>query len=310
MKSENLILESVRERDIDLLFLEEWNTNPSFSEWFLNKMLNECNKYKKVVGFHSVVQDNLGKTDLYLEYQETTGNSVVLLENKINALAQDQQGIRYGKRAQNLRLSKNYKRVSTCIIAPSNYLKGNLESANYDFQITYEDMYDYFNNFTDNRSRYKAMVVRLAIEQERRGYSIKPDSEVTQFWHEYWEQIRIQIPNLYMKEPTLIPEGSDWPVLSFDWMPEKWIMRHKLAAGCIDLETKLSKDAINEVFSNIKNESILVVNTGKSYSFRIKVEVMNRHKSLISQNNEFISAVKALKLFDNLGDLLSRKKSG
>jgi len=297
-----LIIESVRERDIDLLFLEEWNVNRHFCEWFINTMCGRVVKCSKNQAYHSIVADNLGETDLFLTYAENNHESIILLENKVDAIAQDKQGARYKKRANNLLSSGKYSSVNTCIIAPENYLKRDSEVQNYEYQISYEQVMEWFNRFIDSRSQYKAMLLKCAIEQERRGYIAKADTQVTMFWHDYWEQLRSKIPSAYMKEPFSIPSGSDWPVISFDWMPNNWILRHKLAMGVIDLETRLDEEVAKKILISIANTKIFIVKTGKSISLRLKIESLDRNKLLISQSNKLESAINALRIFESIGN--------
>lgn len=308
--SDTLILESVRERDIDLLFLEEWNVNIEFAKWFVKKVLSLNIEIEKTEGLHSIIQDNLGETDLFLCYYENKVESVLLLENKIDALAQDEQGNRYSKRSKILINSGKYKNVNTCILAPLHYLANNEEVKYYEYKISYEDIRDYLASYSNSRLKYKANVIELAIEQERRGYTANPDPIVTQFWHDYWDNIKTRVPSIYMKEPYSIPEGSDWPILSFDWMPFKWVMRHKLTVGNIDLETRLNEKDIDELKKQLVGSKFSIVKTGKSYSIRAKVLPMDRHKPLLTQYKEFESTVSTLESFDKNSKLFILNSNG
>lgn len=215
MINKRLILESVRERDIDLLFLEEWNTNIEFVRWFVKETTFSDININNSIGYHSVSSDNLGETDLFLEYAQGNELFCILLENKIDALAQDNQGSRYRKRAKNLE-GKGYQKVQTCIIAPDRYLMTNAEVKEYEFKNSYEKISQWLDCQNNDRSKYRSMILKLAIDQERRGYTAKADATVTKFWHDYWEVLKGELPFAYMKEPYNIPEGSDWPVISFD----------------------------------------------------------------------------------------------
>lgn len=302
MDDSSLILESVRERDIDLLFLEEWNVNKEFCEWFIKTMCGRVIGISLNKAFHSIAADNLGETDIFLSYCEKDTESIILVENKIDAIAQVEQGSRYRKRASNLMSSGKYSCVNTCIIAPKEYLKRDKEAQEYEYQISYEKLIDWFSNFNDARNKYKALILKYAVEQERRGYTVKADPHVTKFWHDYWEQLKLKIPHIYMKEPYGIPAGSDWPSIAFEWMPNKWILRHKLAMGVIDLETKLNDEEAKKVINKCSDIGFSIYKTGKSISLRLNVKQMDRNTSIFSQYEMFESAINALKIFDNSKD--------
>ncbi len=299
-----IILESVRERDIDLLILEEWNVNKGFCEWLVNKIVRWPFEIVVAKAYHSVMQDNLGETDLFLEFETGDGKYAILIENKIDAIAQDQQGTRYRMRAANLKNKSLYKETYTCITAANHYLETNSEVREYQYSVSYEQILDWYASMGDPRSEYKAMVLRLAIDQERRGYFAKEDIQVTKFWHEYWEMLCERRPDVYMREPINIPEGSDWPVLSFTWMPAKWKLRHKWAKSVLDMETDLQEAEVWEILQKTRDEAMNISRTGKSISISIKVKKVDRKQPFNEQMEAMETALAALEKFSSLKDVI------
>jgi hypothetical protein len=76
-----LPVESVRERDIDLLILEEWNVDLAFCTWFVRAAKLPQFRFDKSRGAHSVTHGSAGETDLFLEAQEGRKLILLLVEN-------------------------------------------------------------------------------------------------------------------------------------------------------------------------------------------------------------------------------------
>src|SRR6266446_6305035 len=95
-------IEAVAERDIDLLLLEEFHVSDEFRSWFVNQVLPDSLTNTSFEGaWHSVTQPRLGESDLLVIVAGSTGGRMALLiENKIDAPPQPEQGARYRERGQ------------------------------------------------------------------------------------------------------------------------------------------------------------------------------------------------------------------
>ena len=295
-------IESVLERDTDLLILEEWSVNSEFAHWLL-KQLSITQKFSSFEGWHSVTDSQYGESDLLLVAENPSMKIAVLLENKIDAIAQEEQSKRYFLRAEKLKQELGLTSTVVGIIAPENYLQNNQEAKNYPFQISYESVAEWFSAQAGMRDLYRAAVLRSAIEKERRGYHPKKDEQVSQFWHDYWEYLQRAIPEVKMKEPDIVPSGSDWPELYFLWFPAKWKLVHKLSRGVLDLETKLSHAEAEILQESLDKSEFSIVPTGKSFSIRLNVVPLDRHFLLALQHDALEQCVAGItkfkeKLFD------------
>ena len=99
--SEHTILpiESIQERDVDLILLEELSTENSFCNWFISELnLPEFSSSNGT--WRSITDFGLGETDLLFSYNSNNEKIFVLIENKLDATFQDEQFIRYEKRAK------------------------------------------------------------------------------------------------------------------------------------------------------------------------------------------------------------------
>ena len=189
MSWQDVKIESVLERDTDLLILEEWSVNSEFAHWLLEQF-SVTQKFFSFDGWHSVTDPQYGESDLLLVAKNASTKIAVLLENKIDAIAQEEQSKRYFLRAEKLKQELDLTSTVVGIIAPEHYLQNNQEAQNYPFQISYESIAEWFSAQAGVRDLYRAAVLKSAIEKERRGYRPVKDEQVSRFWHDYWKYLQ------------------------------------------------------------------------------------------------------------------------
>ena len=291
-------IESVLERDIDLLILEEWCVNVDFACWLLSQFPITQN-FTSFDGWHSVTDSQYGESDLVLIAENTSDKIAILLENKIDAVAQEEQCGRYFLRAEKLKQDLVLTNAVVGIIAPDNYLQTNQEAKNYPYQISYESVAEWFAARAGTRDLYRSAVLRSAIEKERRGYRPIKNEQVSQFWHDYWEYLQKMIPEVEMKEPDVVPADSDWPNLKFAWFPAKWKLVHKLSRGVLDLETKLTPEEAAALDDKLGESDFSIVQTGKSFSIRLAVVPLDRNIPLSLQCEKLELCLGGIKKFKN-----------
>lgn len=293
MKTNIPIVESVRERDIDLLILEEFYSQTGFEKLFLNKINRDNLKF--ISAYRSMTIAGLGETDLQVEFSyENNQPFYLLIENKIGADFQEAQYERYLKRAEIL--SKDNSKV--ILVAPKEYIKNKSE---FEFDISYEELINFFEEKKNFRSEYKKEILRLAIEQERRGYQVVKDEQITDFWKDYYEYIKVNIPELEMPNPKSKPTSSSFVYFKSDWIPKDMKLIHKMEKGNLDLELTGQADKYEEIVEKYKDkleDGIEIVITGKSVVFRVQVPDLNLREDLenqIDKLNIFIDRYNFLK---------------
>ena len=295
-----LKLDAVTERDIDLLLLEEFNVSPEFAAWFSRMITSEETLAECEGAWRSIVDGILGESDLLVRY---ASGLVILIENKIDAVAQREQGNRYRQRGQKGIQDGHWHTFLTCMVAPARYLERQADASSYDTTVSYEQLSDWFANQpeSDRRSQYRSELIQLAISQERRGYCPNPDSAVTKFWFDYWQLVKSQFPHLPMRKPTGRPSSSDWiyfplPELSATWQKRVAIV-HKLARGFVDLQIDSAASLLPAVEAAVDDESVSVVAAGNSAAIRILVPPADRFAELAEQSeavHECLAAVSRL----------------
>lgn len=98
----------VSERDMDLLFLEEFALNEDFLNLFLQKTGNaELFSYKIVSEEVSLTDAVLGESDLTIVLEKDGRNVALLIENKIHAIARPRQYERYVERGEKVFVKNN-----------------------------------------------------------------------------------------------------------------------------------------------------------------------------------------------------------
>jgi hypothetical protein len=312
---ENLnFIESVTERDIDLLLLEEMTVSRDFFLWFLGKICNY--QTKDVVGvWHSITDKRFGESDLAAIFTDIENCKYgLLIENKIDALAQPDQCGRYVQRGQIGIEQGFWQKFVVCLVAPSLYIRTNKEAERYQSSISYEEILDWFSSQQDLRSQYKAMIIRNAIEQNRRGYTVTPDDRVTNFWQKYFEVASINYPELEMSVPGPKPSESDWPEFRPKVFNKKMALIHKLQKGAVDLQINGMGDRIDELslkISDLLPSDVEIVKTGKSAALRISVPTIDRFESFENQSEAIIIGFEAIvKLFVLAKTVLNRLQKG
>ncbi len=232
---ESKFVARIRERDIDLVIVEELSVSLEFREWFSSRVFGEPVYREKIGAWHSI-SDTSGETDIVFIFEALEGpRMAILIENKVDAPPQPQQGQRYRLRGEN-GLKEGYWEVfKTCVIAPDKYLGSAKHSESYDVEISYEEILAYFQSrrSRDERFAYKARVLLEGIEQNRRGYQPKYNEAITKFVADYFSFVSEEYPYLKMQEAKPRPSKSTWISFYPKTLPEKTSLVHQLTAGFV-----------------------------------------------------------------------------
>ena len=170
-------LETVAERDIDLLFIEELSISKSFRSWIYGMVWETNNHDLPFLGaWHSLIHPEYGESDIPAIFKDSHDHkTAILIENKIDALAQPNQAARYRSRGDAGIEKAWWHKYRTCIIAPEAYLNSNTEAEHYDVRISYESVKSWvWQGSPDIRNRYRAEVMENAIVQSRRVSKVLP----------------------------------------------------------------------------------------------------------------------------------------
>ncbi len=305
------MLETVLERDIDLLIIEELSVSESFQRFIFEQMIPEgkgrdlrWEDVKTVIPKHSVsffLRKPEEREGLAYEGRETDievrfvldGSTphpehILFMENKVNAQYTNEQPESYLGRVHQAR--QKGAAASSMLVAPQEYIdcKGNAEC--FDAFLSYEAIDRYFNfqmdraaeyPETSRRYLYKQMLLRQAIEKWRRKGPVQVNEEVTAFRTEYDRQIIEKAPQLMHKAQGDI--GNDiW--VNFGRCLEGGkkkgrYLKHKLERGKVDLHVKVPDlyarwDEIASAISPLLEPGMeLPVPKKRDKSFKVSIDV-------------------------------------
>jgi len=183
----------LRERDVDLLVVEELNVAHEFRalvvariHGLLPNALLAGSVFRarlNVVG----VGPGAGETDIYFEVVRPDGHRhILLIEDKVAAMLQPDQMLRYRQRAEALRSENTSAHV--LVLAPKGY--GTVAGA--DGQLAYEDVEEYFRARAEreegelrDRLLERARLLNVAVQRAAQGYQQQVDPHTTTFWEQY-----------------------------------------------------------------------------------------------------------------------------
>lgn len=266
-------VESVQERDIDLLIIEELNVSLEFCDWFVNQLGLE-KPSSKIKAFRSISDYGLGETDILISCQTRSKTKFILVENKIDASFQDNQFERYKERGDNYVNNNKCDEYQIVLIAPRSYCETQSSFSSF---ISYESIKKFFTDQNEARSNYKGEILSIAIEKERRGYKAINSIPVQAFWKSYYEFKNSNYKGFRMNKPDVVPYNSDWIQLLSERI-KGVTFYHKLEKGFIDATIKENPDLKSKLPNWIE-----IVEHKKSISFRVKCCELNRTKSFSAQ---------------------------
>jgi hypothetical protein len=267
---ETSFIAAVYERDIDLLLLEELSVNTAFREWFIKRVttVDECGTF--VGAWHSITHGQFGESDLVLKYITKNGiHAGLLIENKISADAQPEQGERYYKRGDASIAAGEWSGFKTCLVAPQSYFDSPKNRQDYDKQISYEEIAEFLQTCLENTARvdFKIKLLCEAIEQNRRGYQPIVHEGMTQFANEYVKFANKNFPDLHVQLARPRPEGGYW----IDFYPEIMAGRgrviHKLVEGQVAVQFAgygASLNALEDLYGSALDDALSIEAANKS----------------------------------------------
>ena len=278
MEQSILPLESIQERDVDLILLEELSTDNSFCDWFVRE-LNLPNLTFVNGAWRSISAFGLGETDILFSYNSNDKKIFVLIENKIDTSFQEEQFNRYIKRADEYLTQKECDNAFAILIAPKLYCENQNEFENY---LTYETISERLKFVGTKRNLFKSNLLQIASEKLRRGYQPVNSVPVQNFWHSYWQFKEENYPSLIMKKPGIVPHNSDWPML-FDNDLKNIVFYHKLAQGNTDATFRGFPDEVQFKIKELLPEWAKFEKHNKSFSIRIFSGKIDRTKDFNEQ---------------------------
>lgn len=256
-------IDTTLERDIDLLIIEEFISSHIFARIFLDE-IGMGASYTVECAVHSKTDADLGESDIVFILNTNGKRHALHIEDKIDAIAMQNQCGRYYERAEKDKAAGEYDEYSVLIVAPAKYLANNAEAQKYEYRVTYEKLRDYFQAQTDVRSQYKLALIERAINTQKNGYQYEANPGVVLFCDKMREYQKNNYPGLPLF--TTAWWGHAKTLLS------DAILVYKANKGFCDLQ--FSNHTPQQLYARVKNNlspRMTVVQAQKSSSVRIIV---------------------------------------
>ncbi len=288
-------IEKIRERDIDLLLLEELSVNIEFRRWFVERASNVKQDFEFSGVWHSLSKVGLGETDICLKIRTREGIEMFLIENKIDSSFRNDQATRYRQRGQLRKEAGECNHFTTVLIAPQAYMS---DFDGFDAGISYEVLKEGITQskgIGQRRKDYKLNLLDLAILKKKRGYNAIIDEKSTKFWWAYYNYVSENHSALEMRKPPGgVPKGSGFvtfePAIAKKYSAK---LIHKIG-GCIDFQMAGRADELVSFqmkYDAKLNFGMSIERAGKSLSIRYETTPVSNQRTFESQYDSIADAI-------------------
>ncbi len=271
--------DDIYERDMDMLFAEEFSYSKEFADIFLSKVFIERAEIIEVE--LSKTSSEFGESDITVIFAINNKKHALLIEDKIDAIAMPMQCERYFERGRVGIENGDYDGFDVFIVAPQKYLQENLMAQKYPNKVSYEEILSHFQDRIDSRSQFKYAQISFAIYKQKHGYQVIENTAVTSFWDKYITYKEINYPQLWLTNKRG-PKGRDSTWAHFQTVIKGLFVYHKSSIGCIDLTIPNGAERIVELEKfivksgiDLYDKNMVLIKTGKSAAIRISVPTID-----------------------------------
>lgn len=305
---------TVRERDMDLLFLELIATDQEFVRLILKKLDFEGTDFKVVDVELSRTELSLGESDITVKIDINGKRYGILIEDKVDAIAQPDQYRRYQKRGEKGKKKGEYTDYRLFIFCPHKYLELNQEAQKYDYCLEYEEVLRYLKDKNDSISDIRVQQVEQAIQKAKKPASWNINENANMFFKQYVEYMKSNYPQFDLRTK----ETSNGWWAHFGTKFGKAFIYHKMIEGCVDFTFPNAADKLQEMelmASWLRRHGILGVSaqkTGNAGAFRIEVPKLNvKEKDAFEKTDEkeLRTCFEAIAAFYEVADFLEAGKN-
>lgn len=286
----NCSFSTIVERDMDLLLLEAVATDPDFTKLLVDKT-DLAGKSFEVVSVDLSRSDNDGESDVTIVIESDGKKYGLLVEDKINAPAMDEQHSRYHKRAKKDIKKGTYQDYRIFIFCSEKYRNQNEEAKLYEHFLSYEECKKYFDSKDDSISQIRGQRVAQAINKAKTTSETHVDENANAFFRKYMDYKEAHHNSLVIT--TSRKSNGYWAHYRTRFSGNIYLY-HKINEGHVDLTFNKAADKIStleHVESWAKRHGIEKVNavvTSASAALRIKVPPLDMQKPFESYSEETI----------------------
>ena len=311
---------TVYEHDMDVMLMQALLTDYTFLDLFIGKTDWSGLDLKPIHAEISNSDENLGETDITVILSDGTSKFALLIEDKIDAVAQPDQHDRYVKRGSKAVRNGLYVAYKVFIVCPQKYYDADDEAKKYEHFVSYEECAEHFRKSTDSMSNIRYQEVMQAISKAKRPPQVTINEDANSFFRKYREYQREHFPQLEMR--TKETANGYWVDYRTRFPYQQAYLLHKLADGEVDITFNRGKgrasvlDAICDWFNKNGFTEISAPVTGKSVALRMNVpKLLYKHgwETLSKEDVDkcftaITKMVELAKLFCDIQDFLSKKE--
>jgi hypothetical protein len=284
MTDDTRAISKIYERDMDLVLVEELESSAEFRAWLVARVFGRDCYLRHLGTQHSVVDQSNRESDVVFRFiaDESGAESTkaILIENKIDAIAQPNQGRDYRVRGQTGTDRNDWSEFKTCLIAPRQYKEGERTQdwRHFDEVVTYEEILAFFasRKARDERYAWKTRLVETALFKKASGYTPVISEEATAFV-EHYHALAQAFPRLEMALPKPRPAGNTWISFRPSALPKGTAIEHQVTAGWVKLMFHGAVDrldALRDRLAPFLDPRMTIEQAGKSVSVAVQVPVI------------------------------------
>ncbi len=272
----------VKERDMDLLFMQSFSNDPGFTELFMSKTLitgSDC----QVDSVELSKRDaDFGESDITVILQRGNKKHALLIEDKIDAIDMPQQKERYTIRGQQGIEDGEFESFDVIIVCPEKYHESNAMAKCYDHYVSYEEIYRYFQK-ADPAGSVRVQQMEQALKKSKRRSQANIHQIAVESFKQYAAYQQKHYPDLELQSRVRSNKVNGWWPRFFTAAPSAYIL-HKTPQRTVDLtfsgmadKTDVLKLLLPQLNAG-KEKQVKVCITGKSAVLRIDVPEIHMEK--------------------------------
>lgn len=299
----DVFFEGITERDMDLLLMQKLSRDVSFlKRFFLSETGYADCVIESLCVSHSVITED-GETDIEVIITTDDQRKIALLiEDKIDAPAMDEQADRYIIRGNKAIEEGKYNEYHVFIVAPEKYLYTNAEARKYPHRVSYESIRDSLSD------PYETAVINKALNGYG-GVTLARNQQVTDFWDKVYDFADEYYNGIFMIQGKRGLQRSGYPG---QWISincnNVFSIQIKNDRGYTDLEIKNYADKF-EVFCKdnkkvIDDKKLFIRVASKSLAIRKYTEPVDFTKPFETQEPTLRNAFDAAKELQDLIPIL------
>ena len=264
---------TLRERDMDLFFLEAMSSDSEFARLIVDRTKWAGQDFCLESIELSKTAVDLGESDITVIISVNSNQYAILIEDKIDAIAMPDQHGRYVKRGIKGVADAEYMDYDIIIICPEKYFNNNDEAKLYEHHIFYEEFEAYFKQKSDEINKVRLAQVQACINRAKKPPEVILNESVNSFFRNYRIYQKAKYPQLDLRTKE---SSNGWWTYYTTRFGQAYIY-HKMQEGFVDLTFPNAAnhlDTANIIAKWLRDhgmKKVTALQTGKSASLRIEV---------------------------------------